>query len=312
MSGPHAPATVAGLGGEDRTRTAAAVPLSVVIMTKNEEEVIGRCISAVIDWADDVLVLDSGSSDATREAAASAGARVLEQEWLGFSAQRRRAVELARYDWVLCLDADEVVDAELAAAISRALACGSDPRDGFALDRRDEFFGLLFPNMKNRKRRQAFIRLFNRRHGNWNAKQLIHEEAEVPGRSIPLPGTLLHWRSFTIADQMQRYIGNAGLEAKQMNEAGVKAGPLRLLGWPVLRFLWCYVARGGWRLGQAGLVHAMMTAHAEFLRWATLWENQRVRRLPDPPVHLLTGRLRRDKGRLAGRAAEILAERGGA
>ena len=100
------------------------LPLSVVVMTRDEAVAIGRCIAAVADWADDVVVLDSGSTDATRDLAAAAGARVFEQPWLGFSAQRNRAIGLARHDWVLCLDADEVVDAELAAAIRAALAAG--------------------------------------------------------------------------------------------------------------------------------------------------------------------------------------------
>lgn len=265
-------------------------PISVVVMTRDEAVMIGRCIASVAGWADDIVVLDSGSADATREIAAAAGARVFEQAWLGFSAQRNRAVALARHDWVLCLDADEVVDAELAAAIRAAIAAGPDPRDGFALNRRDEFFGRLFPNMKNQARNRAFIRLFHRGHGFWDPDQMIHEEVRVPGRSIPLPGVLLHWRSFTLAEQLRRYIGNADLEAAQLAARGRRGGPSRLLIRPPLRFLWCYVARGGWRMGEAGLVQAMMAAHAEWLRWATLWERQRVQPVLHPPAELVAGK----------------------
>ncbi|MBC4016286.1 glycosyltransferase family 2 protein [Siccirubricoccus deserti] len=266
------------------------VPLSVVIMSRDEAMMIGRCIGAVASWVDDVVVLDSGSTDGTREIAAAAGARVFEQPWLGFSAQRNRAVALARHDWVLCLDADEVVDARLAAAIRAAILAGPDPRDGFALDRRDEFFGRLFPNLKNRARRRAFIRLFHRGHGRWNPDQLIHEEVTVPGRSIPLPGVLLHWRSFTMAEQLHRYLGNAELEVAQMMARGQRGSVWRMILQPPLRFLWCYVACGGWRMGEAGLVQGMMVAHAEWLRWAMLWERQRIRRVPHPPPELVAGK----------------------
>ena len=168
---------------------------------------------------------------------------------------------------------------------------GPDPRDGFALDRRDEFLGRVFPNMRNRSRQRAFIRLFHRRHGRWNPDQLIHEEVVVPGRSIPLPGRLLHWRNFTLGEQLGRFLTNAPLEVAQMQAHGRRAGPLPLLAWPLLRFGWCYLACGGWRLGLAGLVQAMLMAHAEFLRWASLWEAQQVVPSPHPPAALLAAKV---------------------
>ena len=264
-------------------------PISVITLTKNEARVIERCLASVA-WADDHVIVDSGSTDGTQAIAGAAGARVVEQSWLGWVPQRQRGVEVARHDWVLFLEADEVVDAELGAAIRAAIAASANQDDGYAVDRRDEFFGVLFPNMKNRARRAAFIRMFNRRRSHYNPAHLIHEEVVFPGRSVPLPGVLLHWRSFRLAEQMHRYITNADLEATQMAQAGARAGALKLLGWPILRFLWVYVARGGWRMGEAGLVYAVMTAHAEFLRWATLWERQKVTHLADPPEHLVTGK----------------------
>ena len=263
-------------------------PISVITLTKNEAHIIKRCHDSVA-WADDHVVVDSGSTDGTREIAAALGARVFEQPWLGWVPQRQRGVDLARHDWVLFLEADEVVDAELGAAIRASIAAGANPDDGFAVDRRDEFFGRLFPNMKNRARRAAFVRMFNRQRSRYNPAHLIHEEVNFPGRSIALPGVLLHWRSFRLGEQMHRYITNADLEATQMAQAGKRANVVKILGWPILRLLWVYVARGGWRMGEAGVVYAVMAAHAEFLRWATLWERQKVKHLADPPEHLVTG-----------------------
>lgn len=263
-------------------------PISVITLAHNEARCIGRCLASVA-WADERVVVDSGSTDGTQDIARALGAHVVEQEWLGWVPQRQRGVEAARHDWVFFLEADEIVDAELGAAIRSVIAAGADPDNGYAVDRRDEFFGVLFPNMKNRTRRAAFVRMFNRRRSRYNPAHLIHEEVHFPGRSIPLPGVLLHWRSFRLAEQMHRYIDNADLEATQMARAGARASALKLLSWPVLRFLWCYVARGAWRMGEAGLVFSIMAAHAEFLRWATLWERQKAKHLADPPEHLVTG-----------------------
>ncbi|MBP0496241.1 glycosyltransferase family 2 protein [Pararoseomonas indoligenes] len=264
-------------------------PLSVVIMTKNEAERIGHCVRSALAVADEVIVLDSGSQDGTREAATAAGARVFEQPWLGFVGQRQRAVDLAAHDWVLCLDADEFLDAELRTAVQRVLQSSPDPRDGYALDRRDEFFGRLFPSLKNQRRKLGLVRLFHRRHSRWNPEQLIHEEVLVHGRKHLLPGVLVHWRNFTLAGQTERHVTNAELEAEQLDRAGKSRPGLRLLLMPPARFVWIWAVKGGWRLGTAGFVVAVMGAHAEFMRWATLWEKREVRRQVLPPAELLGG-----------------------
>jgi len=262
--------------------TMAVCPITVVILTKNEEAFITRCIASVA-WAEEVLVLDSGSTDRTREIAAELGASVYEQAWLGWQPQRQLGIARARNDWVMVLDADEIVTPELRDGIVAAMSARPDPRDGYVVDRRDEFFGKLFPNMKRASLRRSFVRLFNRQHSHYAPEDLIHERVVYPGRNIALPGILLHWRSFTIPDQLGRYVSNSALEAEMMQSAGVRVGPLRLLMMPVLRFLWCYVYCGGFRLGTAGLVHAMMNANAEFTRHAVLWERQSVERRLHPP-----------------------------
>ena len=263
----------------------APCPISVVILTKNEETFIARCIASVA-WADEVVVLDSGSTDRTRDIAAELGANVFEQAWLGWVAQHEAGIARARNDWVLVLDADEIVTSELRDAMHAAMASDPDPRDGYVVDRRDEFFGKLFPNMKRRALRRSFVRLFNRQHSHYVPDDLIHERVACPGRPIPLPGVLLHWRAFTVADQMARYVSNSPLEADTMQRNGTRVGAVRLLFMPVLRFLWCYIYCGGFHLGAAGLVHAMMNANAEFTRHAVLWDRQRGERRLHPPERI--------------------------
>ncbi len=259
-----------------------ACPVSVVILTKNEQDFIARCIASVA-WADEVVVLDSGSTDETRRIAEGLGANVYEQAWLGWVPQHQAGIARARNDWVLVLDADEIVTPELQAAILSAMAANPDPRDGYVVDRRDEFFGRLFPNMKRKALRSTYVRLFNRQQSHYAPDDLIHERVVCPGENIKLPGILVHWRAFAIADQLGRYVSNSALEADMMQRDGVRVRPLRLLVKPLLRFLWCYLYCGGFRLGTAGVVHAMMNANAEFTRNAVLWERQSVQRRLHPP-----------------------------
>ena len=257
-------------------------PVTVTILTKNEESIIERCIASVA-WADEILVVDSGSTDRTVEIAERLGARVLKQSWLGWVPQRQFAITSARNDWVLVIDADEIVTPELREGILAAMAANPDPQDGYVVDRRDEFFGRLFPNMKRPAMRRSFVRLLNRQTTHYVPDDLIHERVLCPGRALMLPGVLLHWRAFTVTDQMGRYVQYSPLEAETMQRAGVHAGPARLLLMPLLRFLWCYVYCGGFRLGTTGLVQAMMTASCEFTRHAVLWERQSVQRRLHPP-----------------------------
>src|SRR3954447_23349753 len=146
-----------------RAAKMAAAPITFVILTKNEEAFIERCLASVA-WADEALVLDSGSTDRTREIARSLGASVYEQPWLGWVPQRQAGIALARNDWVLILEADEIVSDELRDGICAVMASSPEPRDGYVVDRRDEFFGQLFPNMRRAALRRTFVRLFNRKH----------------------------------------------------------------------------------------------------------------------------------------------------
>ena len=260
-------------------------PLSVVIMAKNEEAVIARCIGSV-NWADEVLVIDSGSTDRTREIAASLGASVYEQPWLGFSAQRNRGAELARHDWILFLDADEIVTEALAASVTQVLRGTPDPRDGYAVDRRGDFLGVLLPNEARPSKRRTFVRLCNRRCSAYDLDMPVHEEVRFPGESIPLGGVLLHWNGFTMDEFVPLFNRYATVEARTLDAGGKRATALDIFARPVLRFLWCYLARGGWRLGTRGLMHAMLKASSDYMRYAKLWELQNVTSAADPPAAL--------------------------
>ncbi len=259
--------------------------LTVTVLTKNEEQFIERCLRSV-GWADEMLVLDSGSSDRTREIAASLGANVYEQEWLGYSQQRNKATSLAKHDWVFFVEGDEIVTPELARSIQEVMSGPMDERDGYSVDRRGDFLGLLLPNMSNAHKRRNFVRLFNRRYSTYDPAMRVHEEVRFPGESIPLRGILIHWRAYTMDEYITVFNRYATVEAEILNEKGCRANGFRIFLWPILRFSWNYVARGGARLGTRGLIHAMLQATSEFVRYAKLWEMQNAPRMLHPPAHI--------------------------
>jgi glycosyltransferase involved in cell wall biosynthesis len=252
------------------------VPLSVVILTLNEALLIERCIRCV-DWADDIVVVDSGSQDDTRERAAALGARVFDVPWRGWVGQRQEGIARAKHDWVFILEADEVINEELALSIRKALSEVRSPDDGYTVIRLERFFGVLLPSPRNKKRQQNFIRIFNRCYSRYNPEQLIHEEVLYSGRSILLqPGFMVHCRGFTFQQQMHRFVDVAQTEAAQLDKEGVRASLFHIVVRPLLRFLWTYIRKGEWRLGGPGFVHAVMVATAECMRWTALWEKQKV------------------------------------
>ncbi|MDP8909496.1 MAG: glycosyltransferase family 2 protein [Chloroflexota bacterium] len=260
-------------------------PVSVLVLTKNEEMYIGRCLASV-QWADEIVVVDAGSEDGTREIAAAHGAVVHEQPWLGYAPQRNKAAELAANDWVFFIDADEIVTADLARSIVETCATELDPADGYSVLRRGDFLGVLLPNDQRRSRRREFIRLYNRRCSRWDPEQIVHEQVIVPGRMRPLRGVLLHWRGQRMDEYVPTFNRYATLEAEMLARRGVRPTAAKLLYRPVLRFLWIYIRKGGFRLGARGVIWALLAASAEFFRYAKLWERQHSVLTRDPPAEI--------------------------
>ena len=261
--------------------------ITVVILTKNEERFIERCIRSV-RWADEVLVLDSGSVDQTKEIAASLGASVHEQPWLGWSAQRNRGAALAQHDWVLMLDADEIVTPELAASLQKVMRGPLRAGNAYALDRRGDFLGVLLPNESRPSKRRTFVRFYNRTESAYDTDMSVHEEVRFPGEPILVEGVLLHWNGHTVDEFVALFNRYATVEAAELDRLGKRASALDIILRPLLRFLWSYVARGGFRLGTRGLMHSMLKGVSDYIRYAKLWELQHEVRLVNPPASIYT------------------------
>jgi glycosyltransferase involved in cell wall biosynthesis len=255
--------------------------ISIVIIAKDEEPFIGRCIQSV-GWADDILVVvDAATCDRTAEIAESLGVRVYQQPWLGWSKQKGFGVAQARYDWVCVLDADEIVTAELAQSM-RQVICSANVRDAFSVIHDLDFLGILIPSCPPWKRNGP-IKLFNRQFSGYDQVLRIHEKVKHTGKVNLLKGKLVHWRGRTMQEYMKTYNYYTTIEAEVLHGKGVKSNICQILVRPILKFLLCYLIRGKFLFGIRGLIDALLVASVEFFRYAKLWEMQNVRVSVDPP-----------------------------
>ena len=244
------------------------VPLSATVITFNEADRLADCLASLA-FCDEILVVDSGSSDGTAELAARLGARVLSRPFDGFRRQKQFAVEQATHDWVLCLDADERVDGRLRAAIEAERAAGFGRAAGYRFARCSAYFGRFLRHGNAYPDRK--LRLFDRRHGGWRGEREIHETASVDGAVATLPGELLHlpFRSFEHqVDKSRRY---AQMMAEHAHARGRRAHVAKLVLGPAWRFLRGYVLRAGFLDGRAGLVYAYVTAFTARQKEIRLW-----------------------------------------
>jgi len=241
-------------------------PLSAVLITRNAAAVLDACLES-LQFADDILIVDSNSSDGTLEIARRHGARVVQKEWLGFGRQKQFAVDQAKHDWVLCLDADERVSPELAASIAQALAAPVSPV--YRMPRRNRFLGRWLAHGEGYP--DWSPRLFNRLNARWS-DDLVHEKvlyAVTPGT---LSGDLLHDSADDLAAYLDRQNRYTTLAARQAYELGRSSGVLRLLFSPVVRFFKFYILRLGFLDGVPGLLHISIGCINSYMKYAKLLE----------------------------------------
>jgi glycosyltransferase involved in cell wall biosynthesis len=236
---------------------ASRTGLSACIIAFNEADRIEACVRSV-GFCDEVLVVDSHSTDGTRERAAALGARVIERDWPGYRSQKQFAVDAARNDWVLCLDADERVSGTLRAEIEGWRERGFADHAGWSVPRISDYFGRFLRHGNAYPDR--LVRLFDRRRGGWVGHE-IHENTRVEGRVGRLKGHLEHYPYRSLADhhhRMQRY---AELMGEALYEGGKRCGLGKALVNPQWRFLRGYVLRLGFLDGWRGLVFALVEAN---------------------------------------------------
>ncbi len=250
-----------------------AAKLSVCLMVKDEEAHLPACLESVRGLADEIVVVDSHSTDRTREIAASFGARVVERDWPGNVAQRRFSIGEATNDWAMFIDADERVTPELAASIRRAvLERDGDGRDGWFVGRKLHYCGRWirhggwYPEWQ--------VRLFRRS----KAKVIgldPHDRVVVDGKTARLEGDLLHYSFRDLSHQIHVMDRYTGMAAADLRRSGGRFRRTDLVLRPLGRFLRTYVLRLGFLDGLPGFLMAVNHAYAGFMKYARLWELER-------------------------------------
>ena len=242
----------------------AGTPLSVVLITSNAASQLQACLDTVT-FADELLVVDSGSTDETVGLAEARGARVIQREWSGFGKQKQFAVTQARHDWVFCLDADERVSDDLGKAIREELVA---PRGHvYAVPRCNRFLGRWLRHGEGYP--DWNTRLFHRAHAQWSDDP-VHEHVLTTKPIFRLSGDLLH----DSADTLERYLDKQNryttLQAEVLARDGRGASAVRLVFSPIVRFLKFYVFRLGFLDGAAGLIHISIGCMNSFMKYAKL------------------------------------------
>ena len=249
---------------------ATRAPLSAVLITRNAAAVLEPCLQSVA-FADEIVVVDAASTDATLEIATRCGARVVQREWLGFGRQKQFAVEQAKHDWVLCLDADERVSRGLAASIQAVLAAPAAPV--YRMPRRNRFLGRWLAHGEGYP--DWSPRLFNRLNARWS-DDLVHEKVLYSVTPGTLKGDLLHDPGDDLSAYLERQNRYTTLAARQAYDLGRGAGAPHLLLSPVVRFFKFYVLRLGFLDGVPGLLHISIGCMNSYLKYAKLIELRRT------------------------------------
>jgi len=238
----------------------------------NEEHQIERCLKSV-SWCDEIVVIDSGSTDGTLAICKKYGARIFERPWPGYVAQKRFGLEQCQMEWVLNLDADEEVSPELAKNIQQMLADDSGLFDGYLVSRVVYFLnkwwrkGCWYPEYR--------LRICRRSHTTWGGRD-PHEKAVVKGSTTRLSGELFHYTYADISHQIRTLNSYSSQTATSMAQDGENFTIFRMIVNPSARFFKCFILKKGFLEGFPGLIVSILEAYYVFLKYIKLWEIEKI------------------------------------
>jgi glycosyltransferase involved in cell wall biosynthesis len=264
-----------------RLRIVSLAQISAVIIAKNAASQLPDCLTS-LGFCAEVVVVDSGSTDSTQSVVQSHGARLIEAEWIGFGPMKQFAVEQARYDWVLCVDADEQVSLDLRASLqtlfNEVSSLEASPRSpqmkfpAYRFPRRNRFLGDYLTHGEGYP--DWSLRFFDRRQARWS-DDLVHEKVLVQGEIGTLDGDLLHHSAESLEDYLAKQNRYSSIAAQTAVQLGRRASIAQLLLSPAVRFAKFYLLRRGFLDGTAGLVHILIGCWASFAKYAKMLDIQR-------------------------------------
>ncbi|MGD0915457.1 MAG: glycosyltransferase family 2 protein [Thermodesulfobacteriota bacterium] len=243
------------------------IPVSVYVLTFNNSRTIEQCLKSLA-WAEELVVVDSFSTDGTYEICQRYTNKVYRREWKGHCDQYQYAADLTTREWIMFVDADEEVPLELAEEIQRELDGGVKDSDGFFVYRRTYYlgrwirYGGWYPDGE--------IRLYRKGRGRW--KGGLHAKVVVDGKVGFLKSQYLHYTYRDISDQIQTVDKYSRIAAEDLAQAGKKFSLLKLLFHPPFRFIKEYIFKSGFRDGLPGLIIVVTTMFYVFIKHAKLWE----------------------------------------
>jgi glycosyltransferase involved in cell wall biosynthesis len=241
--------------------------LSAVIITYNEESNIGRCLQSLVGIADEIIIVDSASTDNTCSIAEQYGATIIQHPFAGFAAQKNLAAQAATHNWVLSLDADEVLSEELKSAISQVKSNAA--HDAYFLKRSTNFCGTFIRHGSWYPDKQC--RLWDKTKGDWQGT--IHEKWRLFDTSRKygtLSGDLLHYSFNSISDYLNMTERYTTLSAEEALQKGKNVSLLKLIFGPKLKFFQDYIIRLGFLDGYAGYVAYLLAANMAFVKYSKI------------------------------------------
>lgn len=245
--------------------------LSAYLITLNEAEHLDEVLQA-LHGVDEIVLVDSGSTDATLEIAARHGARIVHQDWLGFSQQKAFAMGLCQGEWVLSIDGDEVLQVGAIEHIRALIA--HTPYNGFSIPRHEVFLGKAMTGSRG----DQMMRLYRKDKAEWDLVRLVHEHVEVQQPTSRLQPHMIHYGNDTVAKALGKINQYSSLKAQQKYQAGKRGSIGKMLISPVSYFLRYLLLRGFWKEGLAGFIYATLQAFYGFLGEAKLLELARSKR----------------------------------
>jgi len=245
-------------------------PVTATLITFNEERNIEEALQSLA-WADEIVVVDSGSTDATIEICRRYTGRVCQRAWTGYVDQKNHAVAQASHDWIFSLDADERVSPSLAGELHQLRRAGCE-RAGYCIPRVAFFLGRWirhgdwYPDYQ--------LRFFDRRRGRWQGGN-VHESVRIDGAPGQLRGEILHFTYRSVSDYLRRLEVYSTLAARDYRQIGKTSSAIQVLGNPLATFLKCYLLKRGFLDGFPGVMVAVMGAISVYFKYAKLYELNR-------------------------------------